>query len=68
MPDDNDIPEMNLPALRFSARMMDAIKGMKSSIILLLKERGQVWKDYPAWDLVDDLITEYGDDPNAEET
>jgi hypothetical protein len=64
---DEEMPEMNLAALRFSARMMDAIKGMRSSIIMLMKERGQEWADYPAWDLVDDLIAEYGDDPNAEE-
>lgn len=68
MNDDSDIPEMNLAALRFNARMLDAIKGMKSSIILLLKDRGQAWHDYPAWDLVDGIITEYGDDPNAAET
>jgi hypothetical protein len=65
---DEEIPEMNLAALRFSARMMDAIKGMRSSIIMFMKERGQEWEDYPAWDLVDGLIAEYGDDPNAEET
>lgn len=68
MASEDEIPSMNVAALRFNARMMDAIKGMKSSIILLMKERGQVWTDYPAWDLVDDIITEYGDDPNAEET
>lgn len=59
---DDDIPEMNLAALRFNARMMDAIKGMKSSIILLLKEKGQAWTDWPAYDLVDDLIAEYGEE------
>lgn len=57
-----EVMQMNLPALRFSARMMDAIKGMKQSMILLLRERGQTWKDWPAYDLVDDLMAEYGEE------
>lgn len=63
MADDDEIPTMNVAALRFNARMMDAIKGMKGSIILLLQDGGQKWEDYPAHDLVDEIIVEYGDDP-----
>lgn len=59
---DDDMPEMNLAALRFQARMMDAIKGMKSSLTLLLAEKGQKWTDWPAYDLVDELIAEYGEE------
>lgn len=63
MADDDEIPTMNVAALRFQARMMDAITGMKGSIILLLQDVGQKWEDYPAYDLVDEIIAEYGDDP-----
>lgn len=59
---DEEIPTMNVAALKFQARMMDAILGMKQSLIMLLKEGGKEWKDWPAYDLVDELIAEYGED------
>lgn len=62
MADDEEIPTMNVAALRFNARMMDAIHGMKGAIIFLQKERGQTWEDFPAHDLVDEIIAEYGEE------
>ena len=38
---DEEIPTMNVAALKFQARMMDAILGMKQSLVMLLKEGGK---------------------------
>lgn len=59
---DDGIPTMNVAALKFQARMMDAILGMKGSLVQLLQEKGQKWQDWPAHDLVDELIAEYGEE------
>lgn len=59
---DDEIPTMNVAALKFQARMMDAIIGMKGSLVQLLQEKGQKWQDWPASDLVDELIAEYGEE------
>lgn len=59
---DDEIPTMNVAALKFQARMMDAIIGMKGSLVPLLQEKGQKWQGWPAYDLVDDLIAEYGEE------
>ena len=59
---DDEIPTMNVAALKFQARMMDAILGMKVSLVLFLQEKGQGWQDWPAADLVDELIAEYGEE------
>ena len=59
---DDEIPTMNVAALKFHSRMMDAIIGMKGSLVQLLQEKGQKWQDWPAYDLVDDLIAEYGEE------
>lgn len=63
---DDEIPSMNLAALKFQARMMDAIQAMKQSIIQLLEAQGQTWQDWPAYDLVDDLMAEYGVEEDAD--
>jgi len=59
---DDEIPTMNVAALKFQARMMAAMIGMKCLLVQLLTEKGQAWKDWPAYDLVDELIAEYGEE------
>lgn len=63
---DEEIPSMNLAALKFQARMMDAILGMKSAIKKFMEAGGQTWDDWPAADLVDKIIAEYGESEEDE--
>jgi hypothetical protein len=63
---DDEIPMMNVAALKFQARMMEAILGMKGSLVQLLREKGETWRDWPAYDLVDELIAEYGEEVSDE--
>ena len=63
---DDEIPMMNVAALKFQARMMEAILGMKGSLVQLLREKGKTWRDWPAYDLVDELIAEYGEEVSDE--